>query len=96
MAQKKKSFTIRPNKLFLQENEQCVQTSQTCGFISWMSKVKNVFFAWIHGGKIKQTLVAILSGFGLNLKGSFSPPIKEQKCITQPNLTITNFVFQQN
>lgn len=54
------------------------------------------FFAWMHGGKIKQTLVAILSGFGLNLKGSFSPPIKEQKRITQPNLTITNFVFQQN
>ena len=37
-------FTTRPNKLFLQENEQCVQTSQTCEFISWMSEMKKCVF----------------------------------------------------
>ena len=62
------------------------------GRVKW----KMCFFAWMHRGKIKQTLVAILSGFGLNLKGSFSPPINGEKRIKQPNLTITNFVFQQN
>lgn len=77
----KKSFFKGQTSYFYRKINNEFRHPQTVGLSHGRVKWKMCFFAWMHKEKIKQTLVAILSGFGLNLKGSFSPPIKGENAL---------------
>ena len=77
----KKSFFKGQTSYFYRKINNVFRHPQTVGLSHGRVKWKMCFFAWMHKEKIKQTLVAILSGFGLNLKGSFSPPIKGENAL---------------